>query len=53
MARYKELAEKYGDRLRQECARADYAPGRRLVARMLSEWDGTHLTEHAARIVIK
>ena len=53
MAKYKELAEKYGDRLRQEYAGAKYRPGRRTISRMLEEWTGTHISEYAARMVMQ
>ena len=52
MAGYKELAEKYGSRLREACESADYTPGRRAVARMLTSWSGEYVTQHAARRVV-
>ena len=53
MASYKELAEKYGSKLREECDTAEYTPGRRAIAAMLTEWTGEYVTEHKARSVIK
>jgi len=53
MASYKELAEKYGSKLREECELAEYTPGRRAIAALLTEWTGEYVTEHKARSVIK
>ncbi|QDP63011.1 MAG: hypothetical protein GOVbin1923_4 [Prokaryotic dsDNA virus sp.] len=53
MASYKELAEKYGSKLREACEFAEYTPGRRAIAAMLTEWTGEYVTQHKARRVIK
>ena len=53
MASYKELAEKYGSKLREECELAEYTPGRRAIAAMLTEWTGEYVTQHKARRVIR
>ena len=50
---YKELAKRYGKKLREECEFAEYTPGRRAIAAMLTEWTGEYVTEHKARAVIK
>ena len=52
MASYKDLAKQYGPRLREVCETAEYTPGRRAVARMLTEWSGEYVTQHAARRVV-
>jgi len=53
MASYKELAEKYGSKLREACELAEYTPGRRAIAEMLTEWTGEYVTQHKARKVIR
>ena len=53
MASYKELAKEYGSKLREACDTAEYTPGRRAIAAMLTEWTGEYVTEHKARAVIK
>ena len=53
MASYKELAEKYGARLRDVCDASEYTPGRRAVAKLLTEWSGDYVTAHAARMLIR
>jgi|TARA_R110001583_G_scaffold21404_4_gene81304 hypothetical protein len=53
MASYKELAEKYGSKLRVACETAEHRPGRRAIAAMLTEWTGEYVTEHKVRKVIK
>ena len=53
MASYKELAEKYGSRLKEACALAEHTPGRRRIAQMLTEWSGERVTQHAARKLMK
>ena len=53
MASYKELAEKYGSKLREACDIAEYTPGRRAIAEMLTEWTGEYVTQHKARKVIR
>jgi len=53
MASYRDLAERYGSRLREECAMAEHVPGRRKVAAMLTEWSGGYVTQHSARKIMK
>ena len=53
MASYKELAEQYGSKLREACELAEYTPGRRAIAAMLTEWTGEYVTQHKARRVVK
>ena len=53
MASYKDLAKQYGARLREACAIAEHAPGRRKVAQMLTDWSGERVTQHAARKIME
>ena len=53
MASYKELAEKYGSKLKEACVFEEHTPGRRRIAQMLAEWSGERVSQYAARKVME
>ena len=53
MASYKELAEKYGAKLKEAWVFEEHTPGRRRIAQMLAEWSGERVSQYAARKVME